>query len=216
MSRSPLTLVCFAVKEEAGFFSELAGRQPHLQTLLTGIGQRNAEKTVRAALAAQAPTLVLTCGFAGGLRPELRAGTVLFATDADAGLEPALIRAGARPGRFHCAPRVAATAQEKRVLWETTGADAVEMESQVICGICRAQNIPSAIVRVILDTASEDLPLDFSRLMTTDQRMAYGKLALALLRSPAKIGALVRLQKQARAAAAKLAEVLVKITSLPP
>src|SRR5207244_7178069 len=93
MSESPLTLVCFAVKEEAGAFNELAGARPHLNVLLTGIGQRNAERTVRAALALQRPKLVLTCGFAGGLRPDLLAGTVLFAAAAVAGLEPAFLKA---------------------------------------------------------------------------------------------------------------------------
>jgi len=93
-----------------------------------------------------------------------------------------------------------------------TGADAVEMESQIICAICLEQKIPSAIVRVILDTASEDLPLDFNVIMTADQRMHYGKLALALMKSPGKIGALLRLRKQARLAAENLGRVLDRIT----
>src|ERR1041385_2225268 len=74
MSRTPLTLVCFAVKEEARLFKESAGGKANLRILLTGMGQRNADRIVRAALAGEKPTLVLTCGFAGGLRPELTAG----------------------------------------------------------------------------------------------------------------------------------------------
>jgi hypothetical protein len=61
---------------------------------------------------------------------------------------------------------------------------------------------------VVLDTAGEDFPLDFNALMGAHQKMNYGKLAIAVVKAPSKIGALLRLQKQSRAAAEKLAEVL--------
>jgi len=206
-------LVCFAVKEEARAFQKLAGERGNLKVILVGMGKRNAERAIRAALAEDRPELVLTCGFAGGLRPELAMGMVVFAADPEAGLEPALLAAGAKPASFHCADRVAATAEEKQGLRESTGADAVEMESQVICAISREQGIPSATVRVILDTANEDLPLDFNQLLTAELKMSYGKLALALAKSPGKVGALLRMQKEAEAAAEKLAEVLGRITA---
>src|SRR5881296_1197804 len=175
-----MILVCFAVKEEARFFRP----REQVETLLTGIGRRNAEKAVRAVLAHQKPRLVLSCGFAGGLRPELASGNVVFSVDTGTGLEAPLVAAGARPARFHCVDRVATTAEEKRALWQATSADAVEMESQIICECCRERTIPSGTVRVILDTAGEDLPLDFNQLMTADQRMDYPKLAVALVKSP--------------------------------
>src|SRR5258706_2208694 len=210
MSARPFTLVCFAVKEEARSLNELAASRPDVKPLLTGIGPRNAEQSIRAAITARKPALVLSCGFAGGLRPGLASGAVVFSTDRESGLEPALLAAGAQPAKFHFVPKVATTAEEKRALWNATSADAVEMESQVICKVCREQKIPSAIVRVILDTAEEDLPLDFNRLMNNRQEMDYGKLAVALVKSPGKIGSLLRLQKQSQAAAEKLAQVLAE------
>ena len=155
--------------------------------------------------------MVLTCGSAGGLRPALTIGTVVFDADAETGLEPALLAAGAQRARFHCSDRVATTAAEKRALWQSTRADAVEMESEVIRAVCREQNIPSATVRAILDTAEEDLPLDFNQLMTPKQEMSYAKLALVLLKSPGRIGALRRLQQNSEAAARGLAQVLVAV-----
>src|SRR6266566_233414 len=120
-------LFCFAVEQEAKFFS-----YPGMEVLITGIGRENAERRLHAAIKRHAYQLVLSCGFAGGLNPYLTTGTVVFATDEDAGLTPALLAAGACPARFHCADRVATTVEEKRVLWKDTGADALEMESQII------------------------------------------------------------------------------------
>ena len=47
--------------------------------------------------------------------------------------------------------------------------------------------------------------------MDANQNLSYGKLALASLKSPGKISALLKLQKQTRLAAEKLAEVLVRV-----
>jgi adenosylhomocysteine nucleosidase len=204
--------VCFAVKEEAGAFQRLAGERSNVKVILTGMGRRNAERAMRAALAEERPELVLSCGFAGGLRPDWGTGSVVFTAEADTGLEPALLAAGAKPARFHCADRVAATAAEKRALHETTGADAVEMESEIISALCREHGISCATVRVILDEAGANLPLDFNRLLTNEQKMNYGRLAVALAKSPGKIRALAGLQRQAQAAAVKLAEVVDRIT----
>src|SRR2546426_10534717 len=106
---------------------------------------------------------------------------VVFSADEDAGLTGSLLKAGACPVKFHCVDRVAITVGEKRKLWEATGADAVEMESQIIRAICKAHAIPSATIRVISDSADENLPLDFNALMTSEQRLNYGKLLLTLL-----------------------------------
>jgi len=208
-------LVCFAVKEEAAPFRRRFGpQQSRAEVLITGLGAANAERTLRALLnSPHRPALVLSCGFAGGLRPGLETGAVLYENEAGHVIKSRLEEAGARMGRFMFSTRVATTAEEKRALWEESKADAVEMESQTICVICREQGIPSATVRVVLDTAARDLPLDFNQLMTADQRMSYGKLALALVRSPGKIEALLQLQKQSRSAAEKLADVLEKFVA---
>jgi adenosylhomocysteine nucleosidase len=211
--RTGTVLVTFAVKEEAKPFSQLVGSEPQIKVLLTGIGPRNAERTIRAALAERKPARVLSCGFAGGLRPDLAANTVVFCADKETGWESALLAAGARPARFHCVERVATTAEQKRALWQATGADAVDMESQVICALCREQAIPCAIVRVILDTAETDLPLDFNQFLTDDQQVDIPKLTRAVLMSPRKLPALLQLQAQGKAAAERLGQVLAGLVS---
>jgi len=65
-------------------------------------------------------------------------------------------------------------------------------------------------VRVISDTADEALPLDFNALAKADQSLDFGKLFLAIAKSPGKIGALLALRKKTKFAAEQLAGVLGK------
>jgi adenosylhomocysteine nucleosidase len=209
LAKEPVAfLVCFAVKEEAAFFRPDRQSEDPVQVWITGMGRRNAAEGIRQAVAAVAPEHVLTCGFAGGLNPALSLGTIVFDEDFDAGLSSRLLELGAISARFHCSKRVAVTAAEKQVLWETTGADAVEMESSVIRTICRELRIPSATIRVISDTAHDDLPLDFNTLMTSGDRVNYSRLAWTLVKSPQKIPQLLAFQRQTVTAARRLGEVL--------
>ena len=204
------TLVCFALKEEAALFRRRVGNRDDLRTLITGIGRRNAEISVREFLKENSPRHVFTCGFAGGLSPELETGDVIFFTD-DAAMAPRLAGAGATPVKFHCAARIATTAAEKAELRRLTGADAVEMESEAIQTVCRARGIPCATVRAISDAAWEDLPLDFNQLAKADQNLDYARLAWTIAKSPGRIPALMRLQKRTRFAAEELGKVLAQV-----
>jgi nucleoside phosphorylase len=227
-------LVCFVLKEEAAPFRKMAAGKSEISILITGIGRQNAGKSVREFLANNSPKLILTCGFAGGLNPDLALGAVVFETSFSSSsrresaqiengeksepthvgcynLKEKLLAAGAKPAKILCADRIATTVAEKKRLRDETGADAVEMESETIHAVCREQGIPCATVRVISDTANEDLPLDFNALAKSDLSLDYGKLAWAIAKSPRKIGSLLKLQKQTRFAAERLAEVLSQI-----
>jgi len=226
-------LVCFALKEEAAPFQKVAAGKPNMSVLITGIGRKNAGKSVREFLAGGVsvpasrrpgaspnrlagtlapPELVLTCGFAGGLNPELKVGDVVFEPSTFNPQFPSrLVAAGAKSAKFFCANRIAVTAAEKKKLRADTGADAVEMESAAIHAVCAERGIPCMTVRVISDAAEEDLPLDFNALAKPDQSLDYGKLAWAIATSPGKIGALMQLQKKTGFAAQRLAELLGKV-----
>ena len=206
----PPVLVCFAVKEEAELFQEILVSRPRSLVLITGMGKKNAEEAIRKALRQVRPAMVLSCGFAGGLNPGLPPETLVF-DSADPEIESTLLAMGGFGVKFHCADRVAVTMAEKYQLRKSTGADAVEMESSTIGAVCNDAGVPFATVRIILDGADEDLPLDFNRLMTPDMEMSYLKLTGALIKSPGKIGELKKFQKRCQSAALKLATALVKI-----
>ena len=205
-----MKLVCFAVKEEAPAFRKLAGPKSGVATLVTGMGRRNAEAAVRRFLASQSAELVLTCGFAGGLHPDLAPGAVVYETT-DEELAASLAQAGAKPAKIFSADRVAVTVADKQALRKATGADAVEMESAAIQAVCRELKIPCATVRVISDAAGEDLPLDFNQLYRPDMTLDTGKLAWTIAKSPWNIPGLMRLQKRCQFAAEQLAAVLIKV-----
>jgi len=210
-------VVCFALKEEAAPFHKIAAGRPGIFTLIVGIGRQNAGKSLRRFLESCSPELVLTCGFAGGLNPELKLGDIIYESGmqkAESGnLEERLLAAGAKPAKIFCADRIATTAMEKWQLCVDTGADAVEMESAAIHAVCAEKNISCVTVRVISDTAHEDLPLDFNALSKPDRSIDFGKLAWAIAKSPGKIGALMKLQKKTSFAAKQLTAVLEKIIS---
>ncbi len=204
------TLVCFALKEEAAAFRKRVTGRTDISVLITGIGRANAARSVREYLRHHAPRHVFTCGFAGGLNPQLQLGEVIFAT-ADAALRERLINSKTRLATFVCVATIATTVAEKQQLRTTTQADAVEMESEVIQAVCAERGIPCVTLRVISDTAREDLPLDFNQLTRPDQSLHFGKLALAIVKAPGKIPALLRLQKQTSFAAMQLAVKLGQV-----
>lgn len=206
------TLICFALKEEAAPFQKIAAGKSGISILLTGIGRANAEKSLREFLSKNSPELVFTCGFAGGLNPDLKIGDVVFEVQSPKSkVQSQLLAAGAKPAKIFCADRIAITVAEKKKLREQTGADAVEMESAAIHAVCAERGIPCATVRVISDTAHEDLPLDFNALAKPDKNLDFGKLALTIAKSPGKIPALMQLQKKTKFAAQQLADVLEQI-----
>jgi adenosylhomocysteine nucleosidase len=241
-------LICFALKEEAAPFRKIPAGKAGISILLTGIGRQNAEKSLREFLnscrsrgdetqikkeletphvVSYEPNLVLTCGFAGGLNPDLKLGDVVFELPLTPSLSPSdgervsartgeglvakLLAGGAKPAKLFCADRIATTVAEKKALRDETGADAVEMESAAIHAVCHERGIPCATIRVISDTANEDLPLDFNALAKPDKSLDFGKLFLAIAKSPGKIGALMALQKKTKFAAERLADVLIEI-----
>ncbi|HYG24840.1 MAG TPA: hypothetical protein VEH04_18890 [Verrucomicrobiae bacterium] len=200
-------LICFAVKEEAAFFTpqRIAGGS---RVLITGMGRRNTSTRLQQTLRTLRPERVITCGFAGALDPQLKVGDLLFDADFDSGLADLFTRHGARTATFHCSTRVAVSVEEKKELRRTTGCDAVEMESAVIRTVCRDAAIPSATLRAVSDTAAEDMPLDFNALLTADQKISIPRLALALMKSPRSVPRLMELQRNTRLAARRLADAL--------
>ncbi len=210
MSRT--SLVCFAVPQEVRPFLTHSSIASSTDVLVTGMGARRAERRFQEALHGATPSIVFTCGFAGALIPSLRVADLVFdAQRTDAAMARALIALGCQPARFYCASRVAVSAAEKRLLRAQSGADVVEMESGVIQRICSERGISCVTLRAVSDTSDEDLPLDFNQLTSADEQLSPWRLALAILKAPQKIPALMKLGANSKRAGEALARVLVQV-----
>jgi nucleoside phosphorylase len=198
------TLICFALEAEAKPFRLAFLPRSDVRIVVTGMGKDNSRKAILEALARHQPSRALTCGLAGALTESLALNEIVFDADADFPLALKLKNDGALPVRFFCSPAIVSRASDKARLWKSTGAQAVDMESEVIRDACRTHGVPSATVRVVSDLANETLPLDFNRFLNADMSMNFLKIALAVATNPSALPKLLRFQKQTNVAAAKL------------
>ena len=201
-------LVCVAVREEMRKFETKSPLWREVRVLKTGMGPINARHSIRNELSQSTPKVVISCGFAGGLNPKLRPGNLLFSTSD--------VQIGKLFGgdfehnkvKYLRSDRVISTSAEKRLIFATQGLDAVEMESWVIAEEAERLGIPSITLRVVLDSAAEDLPLDFSQFMDAQRNMIWSRFCWYVIRNPKTIRVLTPFNKEVSGAAGELAKGL--------
>ena len=226
-------LVTFAVNAEFAAWRRrnqfhLVKRQPFplyagavgrssVRVLLTGMGNESAAEAIHWALSA-ATDICISSGFAGALRPDLRAADLLaahvvcragweLAVASDRQLFSAACELGARPvDRFITAQNVVTTVENKSAL--SADADAVEMESYLILEEAARRGVRAVSVRAVSDSASTAVPFDFDAMRDARGGLRRTSLLLELLRRPHKLGALLRLGRDCRAASRQLADFL--------
>jgi len=228
--RNVKVLVTFAIEQEFAHwrrlrgFRKVVGTSPgvyaarigsaDVRVVLTGIGPEYARRVMQLALA-EGADICISAGLAGGLRPRHRSGEVLAASavldssgavleKSDASLVRMAAACGARVvDAFRTSDRVVLTAEEKARL--ASSADAVDMESFVVVSAARASGASAVALRVIGDTAEQDLPLDFGRAVDAKGGVSVRRVITQLARHPRQVRTVARLGKQTQRAAARLA-----------
>ena len=197
------------------FGAEIGGVQ--VRAVLTGMGKANARQALSAAFDGPAD-LCISAGLAGGLKPSYSIGEILVARQviegpqgpgvaSDEALRTAAADHGARVvDAFLSSGRLIREAAEKRRL--SAFADAVEMESYAILAAASESGIPAVAVRAISDPCDMNLPYDFERIVDAGGRVQLLGLTGQVLRRPHRLPGLIRLGRQSRDAAARLAEFL--------
>ncbi|WP_031498836.1 hypothetical protein [Bryobacter aggregatus] len=175
------------------------------QTIVTGVGFRNAQRSAAEAIQRYRPDLVLSIGTCGALDPRLELGTVLSPS---AILSPIgnfnCLRLEAQDAVLYSQDRVAVTVADKRAL-HGKGASVVDMEAAVIAREAAKAGVQFGCLKAVSDLASEDLPLDFNLYRGPNGDFRNSRIAFAGIM---KIGALMRLQQQSKMAARQLGEAI--------
>lgn len=150
-------IVIFATRFEARKFEP----PPSVKTVFSGIGKKRAKKCIEKLLNKDRPHCIINAGFAGGLNPTLPTGTIVYkTTEKDASF---FDDSGAIRAKFFCSDTVVTSAEEKSELYHKTGADVVDMESEIIFKACYEKKIPCYIIRVISDDANYAMPVNFNK-----------------------------------------------------
>jgi hypothetical protein len=104
--------------------------------------------------------------------------------------------------------RVATTVGEKRAL-AAYGADAVEMEAAAVAAEAAEAKLPFHCVRVVSDTVSDELPLDFNEFRAASGRFNRRQIAAHVALHPWLAPRLLGFRRAVRRAADTLGDFLV-------
>lgn len=191
---------------------------------VSGMGRAAAAAAARRLVLAGGSALV-SFGMAGGLDPTLICGTVLLPEEVAAGdgavseILPTYrdwrqrLRASMPGSCLVCGGRLLTSGQPiarppaKADAWRHTGAVAVDMESAAVAQVAAQAGLPFIALRVIVDTAADELPAAVIA-ASTGGGLRVGRLLAGLLRAPADVGPLIRLSARYRIATRVLAAVV--------
>ncbi|MEJ1976102.1 MAG: hypothetical protein WDN49_08365 [Acetobacteraceae bacterium] len=187
-----------------------------------GGGPAGAAAASRRLIAGGAAGLI-SFGLAGGLAPDLVAGSIVIAARVVDGhgavwhADPALsARLGEPAGSLLAATDIIATARAKQALWAATEALAVDIESGAVAAAAAEAGIPFAVLRAVCDPAHRDLPPAAQTALDAAGRIQPIRLLRSIMRHPGQVGALIRLGQEAALARSALLGRVRRIGPLGP
>jgi hopanoid-associated phosphorylase len=146
---------------------------------------------------------LISFGIAGGLSPDLGPGTRIVAsriicqtaqymTDGNWSRNLLQLIPDGVYGPIAGVSTITAQPQAKRALHASTGALAVDNESHVVASVAAARRLPMAAVRVIMDSASRELPGSALAAMRGDGTIDLGAVIRSTTKEPRELPLLLR------------------------
>jgi adenosylhomocysteine nucleosidase len=187
----------------------------------SGVGGEAAARATERIIARHHPAWIISAGFAGALREELRRGHVVMAdavadlsgAELDVGMkmDPQAVAAtrGLHVGRLLTVDHILRLPEEKRTLGEKHRAIACDMETYGVAEACRRLKTRFLAVRVISDAIDDELSPELESLVNQKSSAAkFGAAAGALFRRPGSVKDMWRLKEDAIKASDRLAKFL--------
>ena len=189
-----------------------------LLLVANGTGRVRASEAVDRALQLFPAEAVVSTGFCGGLRPEMKVADLVLATSVTSNRQefptwPVAVPDGrlVHRGSVCTVDHIVQSAEEKSRL-AATGAAAVDMEAAAVAERTSAHGLPFSCVKAISDLAGETLLNDFNRALRKDGYFDTIILLRGALRQPwARIRELIRLRERCVRAAGALGEFFVDL-----
>ena len=184
-----------------------------IEVFHTGVGEKVCRQRVGKFLRDQHFDYLISAGFAGALNDQLQLGDLLLAKNfSTVRTEENFFLSSLQ---IHMAdlltvPAVIDSREERNKLALTSGAVAVDMETEFIARACAAHGIPVLSLRVISDTPTELFPAPANVLFDIErQQTQMPKLAAYLVAHPHRIPRLIQFARRIARARKGLADALV-------
>ncbi len=182
----------------------------------TGVGEKVCRQRMARFLQDRQLDCLISAGFAGALDDQLGVGDLLLARNlstADlSGTLDFLANLPIHVANLLTVPSMIDSKEERNRIAQTTGAVAVDMETEFIARSCAAHGVPLLSLRVISDTPCHLLPAPASVLFDLDeQRTNLGRLAFYVAKHPPAIWRLISFARQIGRARERLSNAIIAL-----
>jgi adenosylhomocysteine nucleosidase len=198
----------------------------------SGVGQENAGRAANVLIEVFKPKRLISAGYAGGLAKRLKQFNVCFpeilvresdgktlyvsnsipeniGTLADYKKTSSVSEKLNGKLILLTTDVVVGSPKQKLLLYHQTGAELVDMETFAVADVCQKRRIPMLAVRIILDTADEQIPKDIQRILKNAEKgvaRLTGSVLGSICSRPSSMLDLFSLRQRALRATDKLAK----------
>jgi adenosylhomocysteine nucleosidase len=187
-----------------------------IEVLHTGVGEKVCREQMEKFLYDQQSELLISTGFAGALDDQLELGDLLlaknFSTIDLSARRSSLSNLAIRMADLLTVSALIDSSDERNKIARTSGAAAVDMETESIARACATHGLPLLSLRVITDSPREPFPAPPNILFDMKQQRTHmTALAIFFLAHPNRLPRLVQFARRIAQARKTLADALVAL-----